>query len=79
MRLRAACRRPLGYSSLVDRVRFELTAGRLSRGIKNPGPSTNLATDPGSMVAAASRPGFVVSMIGISWLDLQALNAQSVE
>jgi len=31
------------------------------------------------MVAAASRPGFVVSMIGISWLDLQALNAQSVE
>lgn len=68
MRLRAACRRPLGYSSLVDRVRFELTAGRMSRGIKNPGPSTNLATDPWSMVAAASRPGFVVSMIGISLL-----------
>jgi hypothetical protein len=27
------------------------------------------------VVAAASRPGFIVSMIGISWLALQALNA----
>jgi hypothetical protein len=27
------------------------------------------------MVVAASRPGFVVSMFGISGLDLQALNA----
>jgi hypothetical protein len=47
----------------------------MSRGIKNPGPSTNLATDPWSMVAAASGPGFVVGMIEISWLRLQALNA----
>jgi hypothetical protein len=31
------------------------------------------------MVAAASRPGFVVGMTAISWLHLRALNAPKLE